>query len=163
MSSHKKKPTPHSKIVRFDLHNGSVGRLRYIIKQCIKNKIQLIIYSSMADHLPHTELCEIPAVRTVFQTAFLDSGLLGLYLYQMRTFPILNEYSTKQLIILAGISCGQMIKSDGVNYDSKLDIDQFATLVVESCKTFKKLYGIDVPINDNLRENLMTDFKLYSN
>lgn len=144
--------------IKFDLSQNSVGRLRYIIKKCIKTGNQLAIYCSMDTGTTENELCQVPAIKAVFIKAFVEYGLLGLYQYQKNLYP---EFCLDQLALMANITCSTLRDTNGKQYTARLQIDEFAELMKISCLAFKKLYGIDVPVSNDLMDELMTEFKSY--
>lgn len=125
-----------SNAIVFDITPEKIDELPAIIKQAILTKSAIVPMCSMADNLPGTELCQIPEVKELFMKACNEYGLLGYMQYQSSFFPRTEELVRNIIAIV----CGKLTKTNGVEFEMEIDIEEFRDLCTKSVVKFNELY-----------------------
>lgn len=141
-----------SECVVFSLTPQSISHLKGVIDLCVNNGNKLIICTPMGDKMPTTPLCQIPAVKTLFQQACEDYGLLGIWVYH---YTERTKLCLEQLGLLCQVVYGRVIESHGTNYTADFDVNKFVKLLINSCSKFKHLYGVNPGLTNDLLKTIV--------
>jgi hypothetical protein len=125
-------------VIACDLTPAKIDKLPETIKFAMATRSAILPFSSMGDHLPGVELCQMPEVKELFIKACIDYGLLGWLLHQQSYFPDSHESITT----VSMITCGSLHDSDDKKCIIKMDNIALEKLFMTSINKAQELYGV---------------------
>ena len=137
----KKQPpkiTAKQAVILVDIWPEKIDKLPETIKFAMETRSAIVPFSSMGDHLPGVELCQIPEVKELFVKACVEYGLIGWLLYQESYFPKSND-SISTIIMIA---YGTLTDSDGKECTIKIDELAVKEMFMASVSKARELYGV---------------------
>ena len=120
-----------------DLNENNVNDLSNIIKECIIQNINLIVYSSKTMKNPNISITKIPDLTSLFVRAVLLHGLLAYLDLKVKEKPESQYKTILDNVII--ITCGTEIEN-GIH---EIDENKLNFLRTKSEERFKQIIKID--------------------